>query len=159
MFCLPSSCVLCAFVLCFICLRPMFCLSSSCVLCTFVLCFVYLRPVFCLSLSCVLFAFVLCFVCLRPVFCLPSSCALFVFVLCFACLRPVYYLPSSCVLCALFPVSLDCPFLIVSSVFSNDDPIPWAVPVQNYVPRSHPSFNMAATTTENINFCYWLLLL
>ena len=49
----------------------LFCLSSSCVLCVFVMCFVCLRHVFCLSSSCVLSVFVMCFVCLRHVSCVP----------------------------------------------------------------------------------------
>ena len=64
--------------------------------------------VFCLVFF-VLFFFVSCFL-----FCFPSSC-----VFCFVFLRLVFFVLFYFVLCFALPVSLDCPFLISPSVFSN----------------------------------------
>ena len=117
LFCLSSSCVLCT--LCCQCLWIVF------VLLVFVLCLVH--PMLPVSLDC------FCFVCLRPVscvpnvasvsglflFCLSSSCVLCT--LCCQCLWIVFVLLVFvlCLVHPMLPVSLDCLFLIATSVFSN----------------------------------------
>ena len=108
----PGSVMLILLVFCVVLCFVLFCLSSSCVLCAQS---VFILFVFILCLVCPkcfsLFVFVLClvcpkcfyFVCLRPVSCVPK-----VFLVC---------LSSSCVLCAqsvFILLSLDSP-----SVFSN----------------------------------------
>jgi hypothetical protein len=123
LFCLSSSCVLCAryylwiiyswlplvlfvFVLCLVCLvLPLDCLFLIAP------CFVCLHPVSCVlgvtsGLPLVLFVFVLCLVCLV----LPLDC-LFLIAPCFVCLRPVSCLPG--VTSGLY--ILDCPLFCLSS--------------------------------------------
>ena len=51
----PTPCVLCAYVLCLVCLHR--------VLCAYALCLVCLRPVSCVPTPCVLCAYALCLVC------------------------------------------------------------------------------------------------
>jgi hypothetical protein len=118
---------LCSFQCCVL----VFCLSSSCVLCAqcwqciWITC---LRPVSCVpNVASVsgLFAFVPCLVCpMLPVYldCLPSSrvlCAQYCQCLWIACLRPVSCVPNvtsvsgllafvPCLVCPMLPVSLDC---------------------------------------------------
>ena len=105
-------------VLFLICLRPVSCVPSVCGLfCfwfVFVLCLVCQVSVDCfvsdLYSSCVLCAqclwIVLFLICIRPVSCVPSVCGLFCFWFVF-------------VLWIVYPVSVDCAFLIIPSVFSN----------------------------------------
>ena len=145
-FCLFSSCVLCSsFSRLSIVDCPFGSLSFLyCVLFVFVMCAVFpvyldcpllIDPsvylafyiVFCLFSSCVLcFQFIwmsivvlsiLCFVCFRHVCCVSSFSRLSIVDCPFGFLSFLYCVLFVFVMCAVFPVSLDCPLLIVPSVF------------------------------------------
>ena len=97
-----------------------------------VLCSQYCQTVFVLFVFILCFVFLIlpggfCFVCLHPVFCVPNIVRWFLFCLSSSCVLcsqycQVVFVLFVFVLCfvrQIFPVSLDCPFLIAPSVFSD----------------------------------------